>query len=921
MISIIKKITLTHSGGPGVIRVTPSFVDGTYFALDTDFTTSISKIASGESATYGVYFKGSDVPGTYTDTLILSNTTGDDLMYSLEAEVREKEHIPDGGTVSQYFWGHPAFNSTIDFGKVLPLSEFIINGSEWKLFYPNGKFQPGFVNPMVHVEKILHPPDIDHGFPWYEYTGLQSIWLNSYTPGIGDSLGSTGYIKSVAFWAFATSDVPISWSIGIKYTPLDGESYATGTPAGVLETGFTTVYQSITDETILSVGWWTFPFSQPFEYNGIENLMIESNHSAAIYPDIDITDPFPQNGIQPIQWIAKMQKDNPAKSNTYEIVITNDTKESVAILAPTFSTGTYFAIDTNFNVGDAILHAGESVKYGIYFIGSVITNETYSDELTFVNSYGDDVVYHLLANTIAIPYIYGGDITVGNLEGETEEIIPIIFEYYRDIGSTISFTGVSITGANADLFDLVTPFTDPITVIALQKTPYFVKFLGSGSIGTYTATFTFTNEVYGDVIYNVTAGVISEGYPDNFANAKLLSEPYPITATHDNTAATAEPGEPGDISFDSPYKTLWFRWTPTESANITLAVSADNLSMYMGVGLYIGTIVSDLTPITAAYGYSPASVDTSVTGGTEYHISIDSYRYLPSGLMTLTISKIPVVGDNFAEAIGLYGTPPIIQISNNYGTTLELAGGEQKHTLLAGNYEWANRTIWYSWNPDIGGDIKLSILSNEGDYPSAALYSGVDLSSLTRLGAVNTGYPSVGITFDSDPIPIISGNQYYIAVGFMGDTVGSFTLTISPFHYNDNFIDAELLSGTLPITKIGNNIGATFEGAGGEQQHTYVAGNWYDTFHTVWYKWDADLNGDIKLSITNTSQPDCPSAALYSGADLSSLTRLGVVDTYSGYYATRYSGSITVAIGTTYYIAVGFKDYSEGGFTLTIEVV
>lgn len=66
-------ITFTNSGGTSIGISEPSFADGTYFALDSNFATGVITLEAGEHVTYGVYFIGSDTAGTYTDVLTFSN--------------------------------------------------------------------------------------------------------------------------------------------------------------------------------------------------------------------------------------------------------------------------------------------------------------------------------------------------------------------------------------------------------------------------------------------------------------------------------------------------------------------------------------------------------------------------------------------------------------------------------------------------------------------------------------------------------------------------------------------------------------------------------------------------------------------------------------------------------------------------------
>jgi len=68
------------------------------------------------------------------------------------------------------------------------------------------------------------------------------------------------------------------WTIRMKHTSLD--SYST---YSFESTGWTPIYVYQADETISGTGWQTFVFSEPFEYNGTDNLMIDFSHNNSSY--------------------------------------------------------------------------------------------------------------------------------------------------------------------------------------------------------------------------------------------------------------------------------------------------------------------------------------------------------------------------------------------------------------------------------------------------------------------------------------------------------------------------------------------------------------------------------------------------------------------------------------------------------------
>jgi len=760
MSDIVKKVILRHSGS-GVVDVTPSFADGTYFALDPDFDTGALSIFLGKSITYGVIFTGSEVTGTYTDTFIVSNTAGNDLVYHLTATVTDL--LPN-------FYGDPAFDSTIDFGKVVPVGETITIGAG-----------------TTPISLPFYLDGLD--------TRTQSIYLQS-------EIVTAGNITSLSLYVYYAPTIELTnFTIRMKHTSLSAFS------SGGWETGFTTVYSSNT--TISSTGWVEFIFSVPFEYNGTDNLMIDFSFDNIGYGDNGSTYSTATSGLallygyssgalgDPTTWVGaspssltnashmnlKINIQESVISSTTEITITNDTKNSIEIMIPTFTTGTYFALDTDFATGEITLASGESVIYGVYFIGSNILNETYTDILTLKNGYGDDITYHLTANTIPVPILSsspsaGGTISF-NVEQGGLDSSAITLANIGDLGSTINLTGATFSGVDLALFDLDVPFVNPTPLDGPTGShTYTVDFLGSMGIGLHSAALTFSNDFAGDIVYNLEANVVVS--PDMFADARILTGTLPIVAYSNNSLATAEAGEPqhvwdGGGTYYGPSKSVWFKWTPSENLNVKIITTGT--AFYIGMGIYTGVAVNALTPVSlGVYGYGSSYILVSVTGGVDYYIAIDGYPGW-SGAISLTVDLFP---DNFADAQLLTGALPILKTANNTGATTEAS--EPDHSFISLSFYPSYYSLWYKWVSTVTGNVKISMISPDQSYPSAAMYTDATMpppySRSTQIGVVSTS-SGTGTTYNSGSIPVISGNTYYIAAGFYGYYVGTFTLTIS----------------------------------------------------------------------------------------------------------------------------------------------
>jgi FG-GAP repeat len=143
--------------------------------------------------------------------------------------------------------------------------------------------------------------------------------------------------------------------------------------------------------------------------------------------------------------------------------------------------------------------------------------------------------------------------------------------------------------------------------------------------------------------------------------------------------------------------------------------------------------------------------------------------------------------------------------------------------------------------------------------------------------------------------------------------LGSAALASGPAPANDNFANAEVISGTqVHISR--SNASATKET--GEPLHGGIGAA------SVWFKWTATTNGLAAFS-TNRSQTNLDTLmGVYTGAAITGL-QIACVDDNIGTADLRSFCRATVNAGTTYYIAVDGKTdgqtIAEGTFLLDIE--
>jgi hypothetical protein len=105
---------------------------------------------------------------------------------------------------------------------------------------------------------------------FYHDARTQVIYLNT-------EMGGEGTITSLSLQVVAKPGQTLNnWTIRMRHTSL---SEYPASP--VWESDWTTVYQSNT--VISATGWTVFTLSSPFEYNGIDNLMVDFSHNNSSY--------------------------------------------------------------------------------------------------------------------------------------------------------------------------------------------------------------------------------------------------------------------------------------------------------------------------------------------------------------------------------------------------------------------------------------------------------------------------------------------------------------------------------------------------------------------------------------------------------------------------------------------------------------
>jgi hypothetical protein len=234
--------------------------------------------------------------------------------------------------------------------------------------------------------------------------------------------------------------------------------------------------------------------------------------------------------------------------------------------------------------------------------------------------------------------------------------------------------------------------------------------------------------------------------------------------------------------------------------------------------------------------------------------------------------------------------------------------GEPAHRDLDNTPIGNNNSVWYSWTPDHTSDAIVFVCSFVADQfdPLFGAYTGSTLATLTPTG-VNQGFDCDGNAVATDlfnTVPAVGGTTYHFAVADTGST-DTFIIGIEQAPHNDNFVDAESISGSSG-SATGDDVFAS--GQTGEPAHAGQPAS-----QSVWYRWTAPVTGKATLN-TCGSEVDT-TLAVYTGAAVDSLTPVASND--DGATCSPQSKlSFATTQSTTYQIAIDSQLGDAGAVTL-----
>ena len=254
------------------------------------------------------------------------------------------------------------------------------------------------------------------------------------------------------------------------------------------------------------------------------------------------------------------------------------------------------------------------------------------------------------------------------------------------------------------------------------------------------------------------------------------------------------------------------------------------------------------------------------------------------------------MNDDFATRAQLSG-PNVSVRSSNVGATRE--SGEPQHAGVTGG-----ASLWWTWTATSTSMVAFDTSGSSFD-TVLAVYTGTSFSTLQSVASNDNA--STSVTTSRVLINATAGTTYQIAVDGKNGATGSVSLQIGTVPANDNFANAQVVSGVSFVTT-GFTSNASAET--GEPNPTGVSNGL-----TVWYQWTAPATGHYDLAAF-ASQIDMV-AAVCTGTALGNLTTVASNDN-SATYNSDSLVSFNATAGTTYYFQISNTDTTGGDFTLSL---
>ena len=351
---------------------------------------------------------------------------------------------------------------------------------------------------------------------------------------------------------------------------------------------------------------------------------------------------------------------------------------------------------------------------------------------------------------------------------------------------------------------------------------------------------------------------------DDFAAATVISQQS--TQVHGtNTGATAQTGEPAHLGTTAARVSVWWKWTPAQTAPATITTFNSNYDTLLAV--YSGTQVGSLTRLASnddSGGTTQSSLTFSATGGRSYYLAVDGYN----GETGDIVLNVPAGG-------ALPSSPPVFSRD-----PLNLSVREGQTATFS-------VTVTGSPTPTLYWRKNSQVLSDGGRI------SGSSTATLQITGA---------LAFDSGSYDCVATNSAGVA------TSAAASLTVESANTppsNDNFANRLPVSTNAPAA--GSNDRATLET--GEPNHAAASGG-----HSVWWTWTATTTGPASIETLGSTYDT--TLAVYRGTAVNALTPVAANDNDGDIRQSKVT--FTATTGIPYQIAVDGYGAATGNIRLLV---
>jgi hypothetical protein len=275
-----------------------------------------------------------------------------------------------------------------------------------------------------------------------------------------------------------------------------------------------------------------------------------------------------------------------------------------------------------------------------------------------------------------------------------------------------------------------------------------------------------------------------------------------------------------------------------------------------------------------------------------------------------TASAAPPANDNFASAQQLAGSQPIV-VS---GTTREATREPDDPSGLP-------PSVWYRWTPPASGRIAIEYCAQNraaAEDLVVSVFTGGSRATLQYVGQEGNRYRTGDCPYGEtgfalpEKYDVVAGTTYRIEVGGDPSMQGSFGLVVTKFVVppaNDDFGNAQVLSGSLPARAVGDPRDSD-DGV-------------------LWYRWTAPTGGFFTLEHCFEGPSGRTSFDVFTGSSQPNLKRVPINSEYShvsecpfdrGSHKELKDGvAFKATRGTTYVLRVAADPYETGRFGLALK--